>query len=514
MNGAESLVRTLLGSGVEVCFGNPGTSEMHFLAALDRVPGMRSVLCLFEGVVTGAADGYARMADKPAVTLLHLGPGLGNGIANLHNARRARSPIVNVVGEHATYHKRFDAPLTADIEGLARPVSHWVRTSTSAATVARDGAEAMAAALAPPGHTATLILPADTAWGEADGPAAPLTPPAPAEAPGETVDAVARALRTGEPAVLLMTGAALRDAGLRAAARVAAASGARLLCQTSNARWQRGAGRVALERLPYPVDQAVAALAGTRHLVLVGAQAPVAFFAYPAKPGVLYPEDCAIHVLARPEDDAVGALEALAEALDAPAEGLAPEPLMRPAPPTGTLTAEAIATAVAALMPEEAIIVDEAISGGRCLPHLTRTAPPHDWLQIIGGAIGIGPPLATGAAVASPDRKVIALQADGSALYTLQALWTQAREGLDVTTVIYANRSYASLRIELGNVGVANPGRTAIDMLSLDRPEVDWVSLARGLGVEAVRATSAGTFATALARAVGSPGPNLIEAVM
>lgn len=514
MNGAESLVRTLLASDVEVCFANPGTSEMHFLAALDRVAGMRSVLGLFEGVVSGAADGYARMADKPAATLLHLGPGLGNAIANLHNARRAHSPIVNVVGEHATYHKRFDAPLTADIEGLAGPVSHWVRTSTSAAEVARDGAEAVAAALAPPGRTATLILPADTAWGEAEGPADPVAPAERAAVADDVVDGVAAALRRGEPTVLFMTGPALRDPGLTAAARVAAASGARLMCQTSNARWQRGAGRVAVERLPYAVDQALEALAGVCHLVLVGAAAPVAFFAYPGKPSSLVPEGCTVHRLARPEDDQVGALEALAEALDAPAEGVAPAPLLRPAMPRGALTPESVAAVLAALMPDEAIIVDEAITAGRALPQLTATAPPHDWLQIIGGAIGIGPPLATGAAIASPGRQVIAMQADGSAMYTLQALWTQARESLDVTTVILANRSYAILRHELANVGVQNPGRTAIDMLSLDRPDLDWVSLARGMGVDGVRADSAEAFAKALARAVETPGPNLIEAVL
>src|SRR5579859_4839743 len=358
MNGAESLVRTLVDGGVEVCFANPGTSEMHFVAALDRVDGMRCVLGLFEGVVTGAADGYARMADKPAATLLHLGPGLANGLANLHNAVKASTPMVNIVGDHATYHRGYDAPLTSDIETAARPFSGWVHTSPDALSVAADGAAAIAAARTPPGRVATLILPADTAWNEGAG-AAPV--PGRAAVSGDAVDAAARVLRSGEPTVLLLTGAAVRERGLELAGRIAAATGAKLMAQTFNARMERGAGRVPVERVPYPVDAAVAALAGFRHVILVGSKQPVAFFAYPDKPSVLTAPGAQMHVLARPEEDLVGALEALADALGAGRHAAPVASLAPPAPGTGAITPEAISLSLAALMPDQAIVIDEAV---------------------------------------------------------------------------------------------------------------------------------------------------------
>src|SRR5215204_6964007 len=365
MNGAASLVKTLASAGVEVCFANPGTSEMHFVAALDQVGDMRCVLGLFEGVVTGAADGYARMADRPASTLLHLGPGLANGLANVHNARRANTPMVNIVGDHATYHKEYDAPLTSDIEGAARPFSDWVLTSADSRSVARDGAAAVAAAMAPPGQVATLILPADASWNEADGPA-PL-PPVESRAPvaPETISDVARVLRSGEPAVLFMGGNALREVGLMLAGRIAAKSGARLLAQTLNARVERGAGRVAIDFLPYPVDVALATLANVRHLVLVGSEAPVAFFAYPGRPSALSPPQCETHTLATPGEDIVGALEALAEELRAPQN--VPVQAREKNPPSSgeAIIPEAAAAAIGTLLPEGAIVVDEALSAAR-----------------------------------------------------------------------------------------------------------------------------------------------------
>ncbi len=514
MNGAESLVRTLVAGGVDVCFTNPGTSEMHFVAALDRVDGMRCVLGLFEGVVTGAADGYARMADKPASTLLHLGPGLGNGLANLHNARRARSPMINIVGDHATYHHAFDAPLTADIEGIARPVSNWVRTSPSARAVAADGATAIAAAKSPPGQVATLILPANTAWDEGTGAAE--VPPIPARrrVPEGAIAEAARALRSGGRTALLLTSPALREAGLTCAGRIAAASGARLLAQTSNGRMERGAGRVPVTRIPYPIDLALEMLKDLDHVVLVGAKAPVAFFAYPGKPSRLTPETCQIHVLSLPEEDTLGALEWLADEISAPPRPESLAEAWRPEAPRGALTIDSLAAAIGAQLPDQAIVIDEGISSGRDIPATTRGCPPHDWLQITGGSIGIGPPLAVGAAVACPDRKVVALQADGSAMYTLQALWTQARENLDVTTVIFANRAYECLKVELANVGALNPGPKALDMLDLGRPDLDWLSLAHGMGVEGGRATTADELNQQLAAGLAVQGPYLIEAVL
>ena len=514
MNGAESLVRTLVGGGVNVCFANPGTSEMHFVAALDRVDGMRCVLGLFEGVVTGAADGYARMSERPAATLLHLGPGLANGLANIHNANKASSPMVNIVGDHATYHRKYDAPLTSDIEGLARPSSHWVKTSPDAKSIAVDGAAAIAAARHLPGQIATLILPADTAWNEGSGPAevAPLAPPKPVSQ--EAVAEAAKALRSGEPCLILVTGRALRQQGLDLAGKIAAKTAARLIAQGSNARTQRGRGRVFLERVPYVVDQATKVLAGVKHIILVGAKMPVAFFAYPHKPSLLAPPDAQGHLLARLDEDMIGALDALAEEVGARSTQA---PVVNDPPPTkaiGRITPEALGASLGALLPENAIIVDEAVTTGRGFFAPTRSAAPHDWLSNMGGSIGLGMPLSTGAAVACPDRKVITLEGDGSAMYTVQALWTQAREGLDVTTLLFSNRSYAILRGELANVGAGNPGRKALDMLDLGSPDLDFVTLAKGMGVPGARVTTMEEFNYRLAEGIAAPGPFLIEVAL
>jgi acetolactate synthase-1/2/3 large subunit len=514
VNGAESLVRTLVAGKVDVCFTNPGTSEMHFVAALDRVDGMRCILGLFEGVVTGAADGYARMADKPAATLLHLGPGLGNGLANLHNAQRAATPIINIVGDHATYHRRHDAPLTSDIESVARSVSGWMRTSPDSRSVAADGAAAIAAVLTPPGQIATLILPADTAWNDADAVATVADSARPAPVGADAVAEAVRVLRSGEPTLILLAGRALRQNGLALAGCIAAKTGARVMGQTFNARMERGAGRVPIERIPYPVDQALAAIKSFRHFILVGAKPPVAFFAYPNKPSLLSAEGAEMHVLARPGEDLVHALEWLADELGARGEKPLLAPLAPPAPASGKITPEALGVSLGALMPDNAIVIDEAVTTGRGFFAPTRSTRPHDWLQNMGGSIGFGMPQATGAAVACPDRRVVSLEGDGSAMYTVQALWTQARESLDVTTLIFSNRSYAVLRHELTNVGAQNVGRKALDMLDLGRPDLDFLSLARGMGVPASRVETMEEFNARFAEGVRTSGPNLIEVAL
>jgi len=514
MNGARSLLGTLVRSGVDVCFANPGTSEMHFVAALDDVPAMRGVLCLFEGVVTGAADGYGRVAGHPAATLLHLGPGLGNGLANLHNARRARTPIVNVVGDHATYHTRYDAPLESDIASIASPVSGWYRRTARSDDVAGDTADAVAAAMGPPGCVATLVLPADASWSTtAIGPAAPRPISRAACVAPDTVEEVAKALRSGERCALLLGGTALREAGLQAASRVAAGTGAALLGETFPANLERGAGIPAVERLAYLAEMAQAQLDGVRHLVLVDAKSPVSFFAYPDKASDLVPPDCAVHTLARPGEDAVDALSALAEVLGAPLQGT-PAPALRPDRPTGATDAQTLAAAIGATLPEGAIVVDEGNTSGLFVPGATAGAPRHDWLTLTGGAIGIGLPMATGAAVAAPDRPVLCLQADGSAMYTAQALWTHAREGLNVTTVVLANRSYAILNLELQRVGASAGGPQARRLLDLTGPNLDFVALAQSMGVPARRAESAEDLTAALETGFASEGPSLVEVVL
>ncbi|CAA9227009.1 MAG: Thiamine pyrophosphate-requiring enzymes [uncultured Blastococcus sp.] len=513
MNGAQALIRTLAGAGVDVCFANPGTSEMHFVAALDDVPGMRAVLTLFEGVATGAADGYARMAGRPAATLLHLGPGLANGLANLHNARRGRTPIVNVVGDHARSHKRFDAPLESDIDALAGTVSGWVRRSLSPADVAADAAAAVAAASASPGTTATLVLPADVSWEDGAEVAPPLPArPAPRVAPS-VVDDVAAVLASGEPAVLFLGGEAMSEEGQLAAARVAAGTGARLMSETFPARAARGAGLPRLARLPYPPERAIAALTGTRHLVLAGATSPVHFFAYPGMPATPVPEDCTVHVLAAPGEDAVAALRALTERAAPDAEPVL-QVAERPELPTGELTPRTMSAVIGALLPERAIVVDEALTSGVGLTELTAGAPRHDWLSLTGGAIGDGLPMALGAAVACPDRPVIGIQADGSAMYTISALWSYAREQLDITTIVCDNGAYAILQHELSRVGAAGDGERAGRLLDLGGPGLDFVALATGMGVPATRASTAEELADQLAKALAEPGPHLIDAVL
>jgi acetolactate synthase I/II/III large subunit len=512
--GAQALMRTLVDAGVTTCFTNPGTSEMHFVAALDSAPEMRPVLALFEGVATGAADGYARMADAPAATLLHLGPGLGNGLANLHNARRAKVPIVNIVGDHATYHVAYDAQLQSDIETAARNVSTWVRTSRTTQELARDAVEAIAAAIGPPGQVATLILPSDVSWNEAGEPAPPPTPPTPAAAPAEVIDEVARVLRGGRNTAILLGGRALREPALLAAARIAAATGTKLLVEAFPARLERGAGLPPVERIAYFAELASVQLGGLRHLILVDAKAPVSFFAYPGKKSDLVPEGCHVHELAAPDQDVLASLEALVDTLEARGSAPALQAASRPERPSGELTAEKACQAIGAVLPEGAIISDEAQTSGVMLAASTAGAPRHDVLTLTGGAIGQGLPVAIGAAVACPERPVVALEGEGSAMYTIQSLWTMAREQLDVAVVIFNNRSYAILNIELERVGAEDSGPKASSQLDLAGPDLDFVALGTGMGVPSMRVETCEELVAELERAIGESGPRLIEAVI
>jgi acetolactate synthase-1/2/3 large subunit len=515
MTGAESLMRTLAAAGAEVCFANPGTSEMHFLAALARLPQIRPVLGLFEGVVTGMADGYARIQGKPAVTLLHLGTGFSNGMANLHNARRAMSPVLNIVGDHSTQHKRWDSPLKSDAAAIARPMSDWLRMSDSAHTVSADGAQAFAAACNPPGQIATLILPADAAWGTTSGYCAPQPAPVAAPPDEQAIGRVAAILRErGRGSVILTRAAGGEIRGLRALERICRHTGARPMVDMVAARTWRGAGLYAVERIPYRAEVAVAALHGISDLILVGTHPPVAPFAYPQYPSWLTPENTMLTWLAHAHQDEVLALEALAECLGAPAASATEHRPTTSGCPRGVLDATAIGRSLARHLPEDAILSEEAISNGPALALQTLHAAPHLHLTVTGGALGQGIPVATGAAIAAPTRKVVNVQADGSAMFTLQGLWTQAREKLDVVTIILANRCYAVLQAEVERVGASIATASAAALLDLDNPVIDWVSLARGMGVEATRATTAEEFDDRLAAALQRRGPILIEAMM
>ena len=514
MNGAESLIRTLHAAGVEVCFTNPGTSEIHMVAALDKIPEMRCVLGLFEGVVTGAADGYARMAEKPACTLLHLGPGFANGVANLHNARRAHVPIVNIIGQHATEHLRHDTPLKSDIEGIARPVSQWLCTSSAPSEIGNDAVDAILSARTAPGQIATLIVPADVAWNEGGTIAAlpPLhQPPMPDT---KAIEHAAAMLRSGTRTAILLGGNTSYGEGLTVAGRIAAATGAKLFAPYPVTRVARGVGLPSVDRVAYVLEQGVEQFKDFRQLILVGAAAPVAYFAYPGKNSAFTSPECEIHELAAPSEDRLGALAALAEALPNSQTQSPGQKAERPPMPDGEISLPGLAAVVGALLPEGTIVVDESMTSGRGMMAATKGAPPHDWLGNTGGSIGIALPLAVGAAVACPKRKVLCLSADGSGMYTLQALWTMAREGLNVTTVVFANHDYAVLKREFSYLGVGEPGSRALDMFEIGRPDLDWVHLAQGMGVPGTRVTSLKEFAKALRQGFESDGPSLIEVAL
>ena len=513
MDGAECLIRTLTENGIGICFMNPGTSEMRFVNALDRVPAMRGVLCLFEGVCAGAADGYGRILGKPAATLLHLGPGLANGLCNFHNARKARTPVVSIVGEHTRRHLRYDAPLSADIEAFARTVSEHVRVAREPAGLGREVSDAIAAAIAPPGQVATLIVPADISWSEAGGlgPAVePACRPVPAR---ESLAQAARLLGTPGTA-LLLGGTALNARAVNAAARIAARTGAPVFADRNAPRMVWGRRGFLPQLVPYFPEAALEAMAGVRYMLLVESQAPVSFFGYPETPSYLLPEECAVGVLAARSEDGTAALEALAEECGAPGGAAVANPCPPTEPADGPLTLEAMGDALAALLPENCIVSDETVSAQAVMVERLRAAAPFERLPVTGGAIGQGLPVAMGTACAAPDRKVVALEADGSGMYTLQALWTMARERLDVVTVIFANRRYRILEVEMRRAGVETPGPAARAMMDIGGPDLDWVRLAEGQGVPAMRAATVREFRAQFRAAVETRGPALIEAVL
>jgi len=514
MNGAESLVATLINNGVEVCFTNPGTSEMHMVAAIGKTDGMRSILGLFEGICTGAADGYGRMAGKPACTLLHLGPGLSNGSANLHNAKKANSPVVNLIGDHATYHKKYDAPLTSDIIGLAQPISHWVRTTETAADLPKDAVDAVVEATTGAGRISTLIVPADCAWNDSIEPLARQTAPAPGVVDEAAIDRSVELLKNGKSSMLLLGNMALTEYSLELVNKISQATGARVFCDTFFTRMPRGEGRCQIERLAYFAEQGVEQIKDVEQLIMVGTKAPVAFFAYPGKASEFYAPDSVLHTLAGVDQNAEDALERLVAAVGA--DGFQPIKNKLNKSPKGVdeLTPRTVAMSFAHYLPTHAIVVDEgATAGGGCYPSSAQSEP-HDWLTLTGGSIGFGLPTAIGAAVACPDRKVVCVQGDGGAMYTIQSLWTMARENLDICVIILANRKYQILQIELARVGAQSMTKKTLDMLDIGNPDLDFVQLSQGMGVKASRVTTIDDFNAVYGAAMRTFGPQLIEVVL
>ena len=515
MNGAESLVGTLLEGNVDVCFTNPGTSEMHFVAALDQYDKMRSILCLFEGCATGAADGYFRMKRTPASTLLHLGPGLANGLANLHNAKKASSGIVNIVGEHALDHIKLNAPLTSDIEGIARPVSHWVKTSKSSKDIAVDGAEAIEMANVNPGQISTLILPGDTAWNEGNAIQSIKLKNKYSTVSSNLIDEALTALREAKNPLILVGGSALEEKNLIKLAKVADKIGCPMKTDWFNARLDKGAGRVNSVRIPYVVDKAVEVLKDFDSIIIIGARRPVAFFAYPNKPGVLTQETTKFIELASLSDDITSVINELSDKVGiSDNKPSTVSEFKIPDIPSGPINPTSLGMVLGALIPENAIVVDESVTTGREFFYQTAGSHPHTWLNNCGGSIGFGMPVAIGAAVACPDKKVISLEGDGSAMYTVQSLWTMARENLDIVVLIFANQSYKILQGELTNVGVDNPGKSALEMLSLKDPSLDWVSVSKGMGVDAVRVDNLEDLVKNFKHGLKDKGPFLIEVMI
>jgi len=511
MNGAEALVATAVSAGVEICFANPGTTELPLVMALDTVPGLRSILCLHENVATGAADGYGRMAGKPAMCLLHLGVGLANGLTNLHNARRAFTPLLNVIGDHATWHLPADPLLATDVESLAHTVSDYVKTSLGATTVASDLADAIEATMANGGCVATLIVPHDAQISEAGDGIPVRRVQAKKTCSSRRVVEAAKALKSGKSA-LLLGGDALSEPGIMLAGRIAAIGGADLLCDTFFARMERGGGLPSPKKLPYFPDEALELTRRYERVIVAGTRRPVAFFGHPPVPSYLTTEEQTV-ILAGPEEDGLGALAALASEVNAPdvLDEMFGEP---PAMPKGGLDAQAVSAVIARLQPAECIVMDEVLAVGVPYFDASKHSPRFTHLMLTGGAIGQGPSAATGAAISCPNRKVINFQSDGCGAYSVQALWTQARESLDVVTIIGSNRSYQILELELLRAGVAQTGPMTRSMLRLDNPFLEWVKIGEGFGVPAVAVDSAETLAREMERALMLRGPRLIEAIM
>ena len=512
LTGADALVQTLADLGVDSCFANPGTSEMQLIAALDKESRIRSVLCLFEGVATGAADGYARISGKPAMTLLHLGPGYLNGGANIHNAFRAKSPMINVVGDHAVSHQRYDAPLASDIIGLAASSSRWIKSVDKVEQAGNLATEAWEACHGPEPGPVSLVLPADSAWKEGGRKGAMVRAPELRRPSHEKIETAVQAIKTAKSPMILMNGSALSETGLKHAAKLNT-NGIRIMIDTFAPKIARGVGRFMPDRMHYFAEGAMQDLKDCDLMILAGTKAPVAFFAYPDRPSLLVPEGCKVVSLGGFDTDSEKILFELVKAFGI--ENSAPlANRVCPDKPAGKLSGTTIGTSIARYLPSNAIVSDDGVSNSIGCYFATVNAEPHDWLMLTGGAIGQGMPVALGAALAAPDRKVLCLSGDGAGMYTCQSLWSMARENVDVTTIVFVNHSYRILNIEQSRTGAKDPGHVAKSMLDLSNPEIDWVRLAQSMGVPGTLCTTAEEFDSALERAFSKEGPSLIAALL
>lgn len=510
LTGAECLIDSLVNSGVGPFFTNPGTSELHAVSAIDRSTKARGILCLFEGVATGAGDGYGRIARHPAGVLLHLGPGLANGMANLHNARQAGTPMVVVVGEHGAKHLAYDSPLKSDLGSLPPFYSKQTVRLHVGDDIGRLARDLVTATCTPPTGIATIIAGADVMWSEAQ--ARPFTDAGvrrKVEPSSADIRNAVSMLRSGFPAAIVLGGSALSSKGMQLASAIAQATGSTLLSETFNARHTRGAGLPVVQRIPYFPELAIPFLSKFARLVLIGAKKPTSFFASPVHPSDLVGPGCEVSGF-DPQADPLDVLQAIAGEVAARSQASVAAREVLPLH-SGNLTPAAIWAALNNFMPEGSIVSDEAGMSSRGADEAMSVAAQHDWLNLTGGSIGQALAVAAGAAVARPGSKVFAMQGDGGGLYTPQALWTQAREKLDVINVILNNGRYGILDYEAKRHGMSL-GQKGAALFDLGSPTVDWVSLSQGFGVRAAAASTAEEFNTLLRDAVSTPGPSLIEA--
>ncbi len=514
MNGAELIMKTAINAGIVVCFANFGTTEMPLALAFDTEPGIKAVLGLFEGICTGAADGFGRMMNKPAMTLLHLGPGFANGIANLHVARRARSPILNLIGEHTTQHISLDPPLAMDIKALAGTVSGWYKANQSPDELSQDIADAYSASLH--GQIATLSIPSDYQMEEIESAYVAVPDFAFDPVNRERIEKAAYFMKSHKKVALILGGRALRLRGLQVATRLKAFSGCDLLTDYLPGYMDRGIGLPEITRIPYFPEPAMALLAHYEGVVIAGTREPVSFFGYKGIRENLLAEDQPRFLIDGFRQNPVEALEYLADLLNAAKDGdeqIVSE-LRRPSIAQGELTSEKACQTLAALQPEGAIIVDEGVSSAFPYYALSHGLPPHSMLTNSGGSIGYGMPCSIGAAIACPDRPVINLQADGSAMYTVQALWTQARQNLNITTLICANRCYNILKMELNRANIETIGPNISSLMDLENPHINWVKMAEAMGVPAVSVNTGEELSHEIKLALSESGPHLIETVI
>ncbi len=513
MMGAQWMLKSAAAAGIEVCFANPGTTELPFVAAMDRATEIRPLLGLFEGVCSGAADGYYRIRRKPAMTLTHLGPGFANAIANFHNARRARSAIFNVIGEHMSWHVAADPPLASDIESLARPVSAGVWRADTPATLHNATVGALQG-LQQRGGIQTLILPMDLQEDPVQHSiAAPVAAQAAADYDAAAVATVAADITAGRKVLLYLGADALGEAALRRLARLAALPNVELVGETFPAASEHGRGLPAIKRLVALAEKAHPYLLGFERVAVLAAEPPVAFFGARGLPSHLG-DPARMATVCGPGGRVAEALE---ELLARVRPAAAPASTVQRVSDTDlgeSLTPESASRVVAAHLPANAIVSAEGATLGFPFNALASQAERHTTIVLTGGAIGQGLPSAFGASVAAPDRKVVALQSDGSALFTIQALWSMAREGSDVVVILASNQRYNILINEMSRNGYALTSPPVRDLLNLARPAVDWQALSTSFGVPSNRVESVSALRRAFQAALAERGPRLIEVVL